>query len=141
MTEREKMVEEMYLCADSAYCNWDNAPKDPIWRICEGLYDADYRKVPKGAVVLTKEEYEKLKNKPPFAIIKYDEDKMKEIAKEAAKNIVLEFTEKGKDEIRKETAREIFSSIAKDINDEKDYGFYLYIQTKAIHEYGVEVEE
>ena len=113
-------------------------------KYAEAIYNAGYRKLPEWAVVLTKEEYENLKNKPPFAVIKYDEDKMKKIVKESAKNIVFEFTEKGKDEIRKETAKEILGllSVNKWVMEhalpcDRDY----FIAKMICEKYGVEVEE
>ena len=94
------------------------------------------------AVVLTKEEYEKLKNKSLFAVIKYDEDKMKEIAKKVAKSIILGFTEKGKDEIRKETAKEILNMGKKlyEMAYHKSNAMPRLIEWIKV-EYGVEVEE
>ena len=107
-----------------------------VYAYAQRAVEQGYRKIPEGAVVLTKEEYEKLKNKPPFAVIKYDEDKMKKIVKEAAKNTVFEFTKKGKDEIRKATAREILNAV-----DNESNGQAISITNYLREKYGVEVEE
>ena len=93
-----------------------------VYAYAQRAVEQGYRKIPEGAVVLAKEEYEKLKNKPPFAVIKYDEDKMKKIVKEAAKTTVFEFTEKGKDEIRKETAKEFAEKLKDRMNDREYMG-------------------
>lgn len=115
--EREKMIEtvmefspverriDFYGCEIGVSRQWYDEATAILMEINEGKY----LKVPEDAVVLTKEEYEKLKDKPPFAVIKYDEDEMKEVAEKVAKSIILEFTEKGKDEIRKETVKEILN--------------------------------
>ena len=149
--EREKMIEEMttFLKCCNHLCHECDRAKQLssvhgciVFSISKTLYNAGYRKIPDGAVVLTKEKYEKLKNKSPFAVIKYDEDKMKEIAKEAAKNIVLEFTEKGKDKICKETAKEILNMGEKlyEMSYHKSNAMPRLIEWIKV-EYGVEVEE
>ena len=150
MTEQEKMIEtvmafspierqiDMYGCEIGVSRQWYNEATAILMEINEGKY----LKIPDGAVVLTKEEYEKLKNKSLFAVIKYDEDKMKEIAKKVAKSIILGFTEKGKDEIRKETAKEILN-IGKKLYEmayHKSNAMPRLIEWIKV-EYGVEVEE
>ena len=161
--EREKMIEEIKggfterMRLAEEYNKWlkeegnkaramlANNPQTMI----AFLQTKGWKEVTDGALVLTKEEYENLKNKPPFAVIKYDEDKMKEIVKEAAKNIVLEFTEKGKDEIRKETASEILNDIVKTYGLREGMDkwdsigcFNLYKKINALKDkFGVEVEE
>lgn len=134
MTEREKMVEEMAkeiaLIVEKESQEWAGSRKT-LWGFYEdtayAILDKCYRKVPDGARVLTKEELVKtMESGYVYDTTSGDKINLIKMAREIE---------------REETAREIFNSIAKDINDEKDYGFYLYIQTKAIHEYGVEVEE
>lgn len=113
-----------------------------VYAYAQKAVEQGYHKILEGAVVLTREEYEKLKNKPPFAVIKYDEDKMKKIVKEAAKTTVFEFTEKGKDEIRKETAREILDMGKKlyEMSYHKSNAMPRLTEWIKV-EYGVEVEE
>ena len=73
MTDREKQIEEIATMAVMACrrnpqahkvkecieCEFKNGMCDS-YRLAEALYNAGYRKIPEGAVVLTKEEYEKL---------------------------------------------------------------------------------
>lgn len=148
--EREKMIEtamafspierqiDMYGCEIGVSRQWYDEATAILMEINEGKY----LKIPDGAVVLTKEEYEKLKNKSLFAAIKYDEDKMKEIAKKVAKSIILGFTEKGKDEIRKETAKEILNMGKKlyEMAYHKSNAMPRLIEWIKV-EYGVEIEE
>lgn len=138
MTDREKIIEEMKLRADSAYYNWDNVPKDPVWRICEGLYDAFYRKVPEGAMVLTKEEYERLASY---------------VSEERAREIFHEETEKLKEKISKETAMKFatnlenyLSDIDNDFQTDDAFPEPLYLMReidkaidKTLKDFGVEV--
>lgn len=73
MTDREKQIEEIILVVKEKMT--DNASIDIVEDLvsfngndfdhiaeqtAEALYNAGYRKIPEGAVVLTKEEYEKL---------------------------------------------------------------------------------
>lgn len=128
---------DMYGCEIGVSRQWYDEATAILMEINEGKY----LKIPDGAVVLTKEEYEKLKNKSLFAVIKYDEDKMKEIAKKVAKSIILGFTEKGKDEIRKETAKEILTYLWKQRNVIGQLMIFEEDLIKLARQYGVEVEE
>ena len=67
--EREKMIEEMttFLKCCNHLCNQCDRAKQLSgvyncieFSISKTLYDAGYRKIPDGAVVLTREEYEQL---------------------------------------------------------------------------------
>ena len=148
--EREKMIEtvmefspierriDLYGCEVGVSRQWYEEATAILMEINEGKY----LKVPEDAVLLTKEEYEKLKDKPPFAVIKYDEDEMKEVAEKVAKSIIWEFTEKGKDEIRKETAKEILNMGKKlyEMSYHKSNAMPRLIEWIKV-EYGVGVEE
>lgn len=77
--------------------------------------------VPKGAVVLTKDEYDKLNRRIAFSVT-YDEEKLKEFVNESISNVQIQI-----DEIRKKTAKEILSDILKVIKVEKDIRRRAYI--------------
>ena len=133
--ERKKEIEEMLKdicviigtkcllnvgghCIDCKYVKDDNIDHD-----CQSVLVADeltnqgYRKIPNGAVVLTKEEYIRLASY---------------ISEERAREIFHEETEKLKEAIRKETAREILDEVA------KHYGGSWLVEL--YRKYGVEVE-
>ena len=112
--------------------------------IANALSDKGYRKIPDGAVVLTKEEAEK-----------YQEYKRILAEAESARNAAFyRLGQKRRDEIRKETAREIFSWLRNrepeliDISGLSTDDEYLVSYTvssgeikQKAKEYGVKVEE
>ena len=57
--EKQKQIEEMARELQP-YAMFGNVE---IYEACDTLYNADYRKIPKNAVVLTREEYDVLKVK------------------------------------------------------------------------------
>ncbi len=71
LQEHQKQIEEMAKildedCGDCYKCNYyDNEDSGGIecifWLYAERLYNAGYRKIPENAVVLTREEYDEIK--------------------------------------------------------------------------------
>ena len=104
--EREKMIEEMEKDLT------DKLFKGGVRQLAEDLVMLNYRKVPEGAVVLTKEEYERLASY---------------ISEERAREIFHEETEKLKDAIRKKTKREIVQKL-------KGFRFVMYDEFDDGHE-------
>ena len=136
--EREKMIEEMREIAEVLSAGWCRKGKCTgnkcvvddcdIMAQAREIYEAGYRKIPDGAVVLTREEYNKLHSY---------------ISEERAREIFDEETKKLKDAIRKETAKEIFGDI---FSDKYSIGGGLYELTQKdkkilYKEFNVEVEE
>lgn len=114
MTEQEKQIEEMakIICCmpkvvDCKKCiEQDGFHKCSAIRAGRELSGAGYRKIPDGAVVMTKYEYERLKNKSMLiADIGLCDELKKKIDEEMErfeKSVEIEV-----DKIRKETAMEI----------------------------------
>ena len=99
----DKMIEEMAKVIIQASCKGRECETCAFTQIVEvedapetcfclkALYNAGYRKLPEGSVVLSKNEYEELN-----VTGKYFNDALKQVRKETAK----EFAEKLKNEIR-----------------------------------------
>lgn len=117
--EREKMIEEMatHICdfGDCKKCVLEN--KCNYFVMAKRLYSLGYRKIPDGAVVLTREEYEELKHEQHLVFL----DRVK---------LVSDAEEK----TRKETAREILRELSKVKYAGSDFCSML------AEKYGVEVE-
>lgn len=133
MTEREKMVEEMAkeiaLIVEKEFREWAGSRKT-LWGFYEdtayAILDKCYRKIPDGAVVPTKEEYERLASY---------------ISEGRAREIFHEETEKLKEKIRKETAKEIYENFIKGYFRWDEEEFEDSFKEFIVKEYGVEVEE
>lgn len=139
--EREKMIEEIAkkVCIACGKCKELKADCYLARNIASVMIDDGYQKVTDGAVVLTKEEYERLASY---------------ISEERAREIFHKETEKLKEKIRRETAREIIKDLighrfAHYEVDEK-HGTYRLLSDYVVDKedvnffedkYGVEVEE
>lgn len=130
---KKAMIEEMaksycdYCMAQTGEKKCENQA-DKRCRVfwdCEFFYNAGYRKILDGAVVLTKDEWEKYQiTQRDWNAIYYD----------------------GIDKARKETAREILQSLSSVIHDNTRYGNnFVVVYTNDLDEiakqFGVEVEE
>ena len=97
MNDKEKAIEEMAKCykCESYLYRWDvrncqylrDGKMCERYKIAEDIYNAGYRKIPDGAVVIPKKITEKTNAETLIKIAKYNE------------------------RVRKETAREIFKAI------------------------------
>lgn len=126
MTDRE-MIEEMVKITNFTAFDYRQGTiqsKTIYTAMAEALYNADYRKIPEGAVVLDKEEYNKLRagnykieslyKQYPYRVLvgfnsmvfSQDHENYKKLFDDIEKRIA--------EEIRKETAREIFKFIVAD---------------------------
>ena len=155
--EREKMIEEMakdihnakrasdYHCYEDEYtdCKKCKLLKYAENKMCQDAYEAcwliddGYQKVPDGALILTKEEYERLKKEELYAQGKYNlchgNRSLEAIAKtteqtgqilidydrrirKAYDEIIPKLLEENK-QVRKETAREIFDYVKERYKD------------------------
>lgn len=105
----------VYQCA-----KFDNA---------KNIYDAGYRKISKGSVVLTDEEYS------DYLILQQNHEFIREKAKKLQEDNERLYKNIGKfkDIVRKETAREILDKVGKVCGD---YQWFKNLRK----EYGVEVE-
>lgn len=139
MTMNDKeMIEEMAkdLKEEKLYALIN---KTSYMRSAENLYKAGYRKIPENAVVLTREEYEKIF----FYKELYDETKMREQKlNEFNGNLIME-NQTLKDKLdlveqdtRKETAREILQKI-----DYESNGQTKQITDLLRKQYGVDLGE
>lgn len=90
------------------------------------VYNLRYRKIHEDEVVLTKEEYERLASY---------------ISEGRAREIFHEETEKLKEKIRKETAKDIYENFVKGYFRWDEEEFEDSFKEFIVKEYGVEVEE
>lgn len=133
MEEKEKQIEEMAKEIEKAKQNiWAGVrtraeDEDYLWHsraIAEELYNADYRKIPEGSVVLSKEELNKKyvpvamydlakafhdKKCAEFEKLCYDYEKLNQRLKDAQEFWKASY--RTEQEARKETAKEIFNAL------------------------------
>lgn len=135
----KKQIEEMAkdLCSEyheDCICCCGSSHTCTVCEDCERLYNAGYRKIPEGAVVLTREEYEERENK------------INEQCQTRAVKVYTDFLKVERDKARKETAREILYKVKETliINNEEnteffDYNYTLETIDEIAKQYGVEV--
>lgn len=151
--EREQIVEEMVSimgewAIENRMC-WNSKHAESLAKC---LIEKNVLKISDGAVVLTKEEYEWLKALPEKVHDEMDEKMKEEIAIEKRmgedklerfENNMKNVLEIEKENVRKETAKDIFDGLMK---AERGDGFVTYTWSKSIikqlaKQYGVEVKE
>lgn len=106
----KQQIEEMakVLCGITRACKDCKLNGNCLaYNSAEALYNTNYRKVPENAVVLTREEYEELKNES--AAIAKDYQEMGQFYDEKCEELEKLIQEKHKwtEQARKETAKEI----------------------------------
>ena len=99
----EKMAKDLAKISGEYLQNCADSCDDCPYGNCRGkfaldLYNAGYRKIPEGSVVLTKEEYEKLKR------FEHQCFAMGAEIEESCQNGYLDGYERGEERVRKETA-------------------------------------
>jgi hypothetical protein len=131
MNEKE-MIEEMAKIIDNNHGFIVSSVET-----AQAIYNADYRKIPEGSVVLSKEEYADLQISKDFNYGYH----------EGTKNMEAYYENIRIPEARKETAQEIFYKLKETliINNEENTEFFDYDYTletidKLAKQYGVEVE-
>lgn len=117
MTEQEQ-IEEMANC-NPCYERYGKCPmKDKTtctdWTRAVNRYEQNYRKIPEGSVVLTKDEYKKLKALPEKVHDEMEERMKEEVSIE--KRMGYKIAEK----VRKETAREILQKMKEKCKELED---------------------
>ena len=148
------------LCKQSYHSNWygneaqcysDNNFHDckKIKVVVDKLYNANYRQVPKDAVVLTQEEYEELKNESAAIVKDYQE--MGQFYDEKCEELEKLIQEKHKwtEQASKETAKEFAEKLKAYIDNNKHqshfFGTMCLIDKETVNEiakqFGVEVAE
>lgn len=78
---------------------------------CEKLYNAGYRKIPEDAVVLTREEYEKLKNESIDKFFNEDDKFFKAEFADMKDKCVRRINKDYAKKVRKETAEKLLDEI------------------------------
>lgn len=131
MTKQEQ-IDEMAKIVDEMYNVYTTTADD----IADGLYNAGYRKIQDGTVVLTNEEYDKL-GLFEETVQEYKSDNGQLVLVKEQKKLQKYSTDIA-DFIRKETAKEILQTLYNNI--ERKQFFETYIKTLA-RTYGVEVEQ
>lgn len=126
--EREKMIEEMirdYYRYDEFIPSADlqESIKKGGYINIVNLYDVGYRKIPEGAVVLTRKEYQK------YCAYKIIEPQIKGCMDRERK------LEKQLEQARKEAVREVLKKV-----DEESNGQTIMVTNYIRKKYGVEVE-
>lgn len=112
---REQQIEEMAKIIDEMYWVYDTTAGD----IAEALYNAGYRKIPDGTVVLTNEEYDKL-GLFEETVQEYKSDNGQLVLVKEQKKLQKYSTDIA-DFIRKETAKEIFQKVINICRKEEDF--------------------
>ena len=118
--DEKKQIEEMARDVCIEECPLDIcSPKDycDAWNYAEIAIEKGYRKVPKGAVVLTSEEFDEFRK---------DEAEVKFLKKQI------------QDQARKETAREIVNFVAEHCDNES---LVWLLDEFIAKQYGVEVDD
>ena len=157
----DKMIEEMArvifergVALDGTDFVFGLNGSDHFERIATAIYNAGYRKIPEGSVVLSKEEYEKLK--ADYEAICYNFDEIQRLWKTTndrlgqchiAYNITKDEKERLRENLQqalKETAREIFRFVLNmsrfDFNGELIFPVNL-LRNEIKKQFGVEVVE
>lgn len=115
------------------FCDeYDGKPCKNMVRIASGLYEQGYRKIPEDSVVLSKEEYEKLKIELAIAKKRADESYTQKEVEE-----IIASKERIKS---KETAKEILQTIM-DIIKKSDCFLSQEVVRIMAKQFGVEVKE
>lgn len=117
MNDKEKQIEEMAKIIKSVKLYGDDNYErkinyDSALELAKDIYNAEYRKIPEDTVVLTREEYEKLKNESIdklFADDTFFKEEFK-VTKEYLRKIAnRDYIKLVKGQVRKETAKEILN--------------------------------
>ena len=129
MEDREKQIEEMVSIMASSNNPFVDVPIEIMPKVAEALYNAGYRKLPEDSVVLSREEYEKLK----YTWIT-DSDAYKKGCKETAEqdfNTIIKALEERKDRVK------AFYGVAESV------GVDIAIRTvkELAKQFGVEIKE
>ena len=114
MTKQEQ-IEEMAKIVDEMYNVYTTTADD----IADGLYNAGYRKIQDGTVVLTNEEYDKL-GLFEETVQEYKSDNGQLVLVKEQKKLQKYSTDIA-DFIRKETAKEIFQKVVNICRKEEDF--------------------
>lgn len=120
--EREKMIKEIAkkVCIACGKCKGLKGDCYLARNIASVMIDDGYRKIPDGAVVLTKEEYDNMRNLTDCAVCEI----------------------KGIEKVRKETAREILGEFLETFPSDKNITTISRATVKRLAQiYGVEVKE
>lgn len=144
MTKQEQ-IEEMKTLLLETYVEWLDKPaedkKPNLYDMdANKLYNAGYRKIPENAVVLTKEEYDKL-GLFEESVQEYKSDNGQLVLVKERKTLQKYSTDIA-DFIRKETAKEIFNELIDSSNKITFFDCRMALGLdKLAKQYGVEVEE
>lgn len=112
---RQEQIEEMAKIVDEMYNVYTTTADD----IAEGLYNAGYRKIQDGTVVLTNKEYDKL-GLFEETVQEYKETNGQLVLVKEQKKLQKYSTDIA-DFIRKETAKEIFQKVVNICRKEEDF--------------------
>lgn len=146
MTKQEQ-IEEMISAMTASNNPFVDVPIDIMPKVAEALYNAGYRKLPKDSVVLSREEYERLKR------VENEKDRLYEIKLDLENQLIEKgWTDyEGADEIEKrvskETAEKILDLLVPDCKacDENWHSGCLCLRAtlaeKIAKQFGLEIKE
>lgn len=117
MTEKEQ-IEEMVAVMAASNDPFVDVPIEIMPQVAKALYNADYRKIPENAVVLTNEEYKAHKKLAEAVYEGGAFDHYDNVIKSA--NILFKEQKNLIEDTRKETAKEIFTEIKSLIDNAKE---------------------
>ena len=112
---KEQQISEMAKIVDEMYNVYTTTADD----IADGLYNAGYRKIQDGTVVMTNEEYDKL-GLFEETVQEYKSDNGQLVLVKEQKKLQKYSTDIA-DFIRKETAKEIFQKVVNICRKEEDF--------------------
>lgn len=147
MKDKENQIEEMVRIMAASNNPFVDVPIEIMSKVAEALYNASYRKLPEDSVVLSREEYERLKR------VENEKDKLYEI-KLYLENQLIEkgWTDyEGADEIEKRVSKETAENILNDLVKNCQYTFNIDgkpiveldsdFVLNAAKSYGIEIKE
>ena len=118
---KQEQIEEMVSIMTTSNNPFVDVPIDIMPKVAEALYNAGYRKLPKDSVVLSREEYERLKR------VENEKDRLYEIKLDLENQLIEKgWTEyEGADEIEKRVSKETAEKIFKMLLSKLDSNQFL----------------
>lgn len=121
MKDKENQIEEMVSIMAASNNPFVDVPVEIMPNVAEALYNAGYRKLPKDSVVLSREEYERLKR------VENEKDRLYEIKLDLENQLIEKgWTDyEGADEIEKRVSKETAENILNDLVKNCQYAFNI----------------
>lgn len=117
----QEQIEKMISAMAASNNPFVDVPIEIMPNVAEALYNAGYRKLPKDSVVLSREEYERLKR------VENEKDRLYEIKLDLENQLIEKgWTDyEGADEIEKRVSKETAEKILNDLVKNCQYAFNI----------------